>query len=524
MNIPQYHSLHAYNAFDTLIQKCQAWARPLVTTTLGYSAEAITKRIIQRTVELGSAQCVRYFLTHPSMLGEAAKTATHAFANLSINGATGQIKLNKRLQLHLIIEFLKHWSYVLYSVTLAITPTEKSQKKSAALLFGVGIDNVLQKGMPDSFLSYCQQGPIMPLREANHIIVDASNKKSSSRFSHVLLSRFPAIALLKDNSLSFMAYLKFFIAHCQAFGAYFYSIVKFSPAALLSSDFSYHALIKNLNDYLLIQSVVITNSAYSNQALWMTDLPDRHFKAHMIWYSQNTRPVAYLTDGVTADFPQYRHIRADTHWVWDKSYANYLNILQLNSEIIVVGPILFYLPLDFNKKLKSDDEIIFKIFDVNPVKDEIRIKNALGDYYCTETMILFLREIVETKYALEKEFNIKIKLILKSKRAHHPSHDPTYIALLKQFHEQGDIELVTHDENLYTLISNADMVITIPYSSPVYIASKFNIPSVFFDPTQQVLSNLEDAENIYFAAGKHQLQDRMLKTINTKLNTSYQLT
>ncbi len=70
----------------------------------------------------------------------------------------------------------------------------------------------------------------------------------------------------------------------------------------------------------------------------------------------------------------------------------------------------------------------------------------------------------------------------------------------------------------------ADMVITIPYSSPVYIASKFNIPSVFFDPTQQVLSNLEDAENIYFAAGKHQLQDRMLKTINTKLNTSYQLT
>ena len=63
----------------------------------------------------------------------------------------------------------------------------------------------------------------------------------------------------------------------------------------------------------------------------------------------------------------------------------------------------------------------------------------------------------------------------------------------------------SHQVDLFEFIDNCDLVVAVPYSSPVYIAQARNKPSIFYDPTGDLIPTYEEHPAITFASGEKEL-------------------
>jgi polysaccharide biosynthesis PFTS motif protein len=287
----------------------------------------------------------------------------------------------------------------------------------------------------------------------------------------------------------------------------------------LGRDFAYHSIVEYLNHLKLIDAVVITNSNYSAQPLWMTDLFRRQFKTHMIWYAQNTKPMVYASDQLRADFPNYRHMRVDEHWVWTDGYAAYLKSLLVPGEIHVVGPILWHLPEPIESKIKSQELVTIVVFDVTPVRDEVAEGiGMIGNYYSAKNMNSFLDGVMNCKEHIERDIGKQVKVILKHKRGYNSGHSLEYIEHIEKLQATECIELVPFNANIFSLISDADIVVVVPYSSPAYVAHMLGVPSIFFDSSCGVFPVYDEEVDIWFASGEKELLHVVNKILGKNKN------
>lgn len=510
----KFHSSHAYIAFDRLIRSNEAWACSSVPESLGYSAKALSARLIQRLVEVGLVGYVKKYVYIANLTGAApAELEGINFFGMHVNGSSRRISLSLWLILQSVFEFFLHWIHVASIIIYACTSDTVGGKGKATLLFGVGSEHCFLNESDERFTNFCRKGSILALVNASRLIVQASVDHVSIDPQHFKYARFPLFALLKENPPSVSEVVKLFMRHFRGMAAYFTAIFRCSPISLLGRDFAYHALVEYLNQKNLIENVVITNSNYSVQPLWMTDLPSRGFLTHMVWYAQNTVPIVYANDPVIAAFPNYRHIRVDCSWVWTEEYAAYLKSLSVPGEMKIVGSILWYLrPETMPKKLLN--EITLIAFDVTPITNEFAEEVAFfGNYYNADNMRAFLLGVTVLRETLGAKLGKRVKLLLKHKRGYSSKHAPEYIALVRQLCLQDSVELVPFETNMYSLLAIADLVVVIPYSSPALVANSMGVPAVYFDPSSEVLPIYEKAEGIYFAAGEDSLTKLALELI-----------
>ncbi len=505
--LPKFRASHAYIAFDHLVRFCETWVQSCVIDSLGYTTRALSSRLVQRIVEIGLTGYVKGYVSAANLAGIAPDAvAVNSFAGLRVSKTSGAVQPGLKLFLQALVEFFVHWLHVSGVVMQAYVLGKKAKIGRATLLFGVGNESLFVNGSDACFVKFCRNGPITPLTDATRLIVQAPSTSVSTTPQRVAYSPFPLFELLKENPPDSSGLLQFFLRHMQSMAAYFRDILRCSPTCLLGRDYAYHALAEHLNNRHLIECVVITNANYSAQPLWMIDLPNRHFKTHMIWYSQNTIPIVYAVDGLKADLPNYRHMRVDESWVWTNAYADYLKSLSVQGLIHIVGPVLWQLPVLSEAEKKSNDEVVLVVFDVTPVTDNFADKvGFLGNYYSAANMQAFLNDVEYVRGTLEHVSQQRVKVKLKHKRAYATSHDSAYIDLVARLHTAGNVELVPYNENIYSLIASADMAIVVPYSSPAYVADALGVPSVFFDPTGEILPIFDSSEHIYFAAGKDAL-------------------
>ena len=64
------------------------------------------------------------------------------------------------------------------------------------------------------------------------------------------------------------------------------------------------------------------------------------------------------------------------------------------------------------------------------------------------------------------------------------------------------IRVLNQDDNLFSIIRNSNLVISIPFSSPSYIAKTINIKSIFYDPTDTIRNNKFKNKGINFISDK----------------------
>jgi polysaccharide biosynthesis PFTS motif protein len=200
----------------------------------------------------------------------------------------------------------------------------------------------------------------------------------------------------------------------------------------------------------------------------------------------------------------------DEHWVWTSAFKRYLDMrLAQKGAVHVVGPIVWYLPEDEGKTSSHSNNIF--VFDVTPVSDQYAQSiGVLGNYYSPTNVLSFLKEILSVAEQVEASTGRKLKIFLKHKRAYGFTHDRSYIEYVAAAIQSRKIEIISYDENVYSLVGVSDVSITIPYSSVAYIPSAMGRASIYFDPTNELLPSAID-QDILFISGKIALRHELTK-------------
>jgi len=151
------------------------------------------------------------------------------------------------------------------------------------------------------------------------------------------------------------------------------------------------------------------------------------------------------------------------------------------------------------------------VFDITPISDEYAESiGLLANYYCPTTAVGFLRGVLEAVAFLRKSGSVDCVVNLKHKRGYSPTHDRGYIEEVIKQVAKGEIKLIPFDINIYSFIADSDVVVVIPNSSPPYIATTLDIPSIYFDPTMEIQPTFEPANGISFASGADALCTQLL--------------
>lgn len=517
-----FYAAQIYPQFKSEIDKLELWLLSITPSFGQYSSQAFTKRLTQRVVEIGLVPYVELYAANFEQQSLISNTENLEFGSLKFNRKSGALSLSLRLFLQSVLEFHVHWLHALFQVVMGLL--KKSEPKgSASIVFGVGIENIFVEDTDLRFIEYCRFGAIDPLRQSKRLIVQAVTNSQSTNASYLEYSRFPLFALMLGNPLKFSAFSRFFLQHFKMVLAYWLAIIRFPLVSLLGRDFAYHAIADDLNDRNLIESIIITNSNYSAQPLWMSDLPKKNFKTHMVWYAQNTVPIAYKNNPIKASIPNYYYMQVDTHWVWTKGYAEYLISLGIKSEIKVVGPIVWHLAPESLQKKNKSNEVVISVFDVTPVNNDFAEKIGLyNNYYSPSNVLDFIKKIEKLKSELEKN-NIKVRILLKHKRYYNAAHAKEYVSYVAQAAQDGTIELVDTQLNIFSIVASSDLVVVVPYSSPVYVADSLAVPAIFYDTTETVFPVYEKTDYVHFASGYEELISLSKKILNVNASLSIQI-
>lgn len=477
------NSNHCNVAFDREIDNCNDWLKTKVTDACGYSSSTLRDRLLQRVVEIGLCPYVRAVKASGDTKSRSFPVSgmeidcREAFLEMG----SGRISFAIKQWLRGIFGFLLHWVFCFF-VIISVSKNNKS-KLPAVLIYGVGEDVVFASGDDSQFINFCRKGPIATFRTGRKLLVEYVSSGASSSSDDFSYSRRPHISLIRQVPIGVFGRIHLLAKHGRLFFGYFNAVWSCPSLLLLGRDFAYSAIFQELDRNRLIESVVLTCSNYISQPLWFRAL--KHAKVHMIWYAQNWRPIGYRDDGVTSNVPSLRWLRVDTHWVWTKAFAEYLEALIPGADTKVVGPIVWSLPADTPTKI---DALEIVIFDVSPFDDEVALKGGeISNYFNSENLFTFVENLIILKAELEGALSSRVRLRLKTKRGLKAVYDSKYFEYLEKLNAAGIITLEHHSVNIYSLIASSDLVISYPFTSTAYIADYLGIPSIYYDPTGAIL-------------------------------------
>ena len=506
---------HCYAAFNRRIDATTPWIASAVRPFCGYASHEVAWRFRQRCTELAVPGfmriCAAWFARTGALPADTERVDCDGLRFEANRGVT----LSASLFFRALAEFALHWLHALMAILLCLR-LKPGNTASMTLVFGIGIENLIAGGSDARFLAYCRHGPIVPLAQAEMLVIQSPRQTASTEPGRVRYHRFPLFAALRWRGLGPLAWLRGLAGHVAALASFGWAVVRCPSAAILGRDAAYHAAAAALNRVAGVREVVLTNSNYSAQALWMGMLPGGRYRAHMVWYSENSVPIVYSDDPVDAPLSNFRFIRVDEIWVWTAGFQAFLEKLGCRAIYHVVGPILWYLPEA--PEPQDNDEIRVAVFDVTPVRADVALRiGAIGNYYSTANMIRFIEDILHACAEAERIIGKRVKILLKHKRSYKPAHDTEYISLIEKISGPGQaIELVSPDANMYSLVSGCDLAVVIPYSSPAHVATSLGHPVVYYDPTMTVRPVFARHPLLTFVAGRENLVTSLPQFLDAK--------
>ena len=495
---------HCYAAFNRRIDAVTPWTASAVRSFCGYASQEVTWRFRQRCTELAVPGFMRICAAWFARTGALPVDTERVDCDGLRFEADWSVTLSARLFLRALAEFALHWLHALAAILLCLR-LKPGNTASMTLVFGIGIENLIAGGSDARFLAYCRHGPIAPLARAERLVVHSIQPIASTEFGRVRYHRFPLFAALCWRGLGPLAWLRGLAGHVAALASFGWTVMRCPGAIILGRDAAYHAVAAALNRTAGLRTVVLTNSNYSAQALWMEALPGRRYRTHMVWYSENSVPIVYSDDPVDTPLSNFRFIKVDETWVWTRGFQNFLEKLGCRAIYHVVGPILWYLPEA--PEPQGNDEVRIAVFDVTPVCDDVALRiGAIDNYYSTANMVRFIEDILYACAETERIIGRRVRILLKHKRSYKPAHDAGYISLIEKISGPGQaVELVSPDANMYSLISGCDLALVIPYSSPAHVATSLGRPAIYYDPAMTAWPVFAKHPLLIFVAGRENL-------------------
>jgi hypothetical protein len=469
-------------SFEKLINKSKDYLEEKLYDTCGYSSRVLFDRLVQHVMEITIAP---YGLEVDQLCnnGEVYYPALNTKINIGnavIEVSTGHITITYKQWLVNQFNFIKHWLFCLFSIFSV--DFSNNNKFPVTLLYGVGDESLFVEDNDKQFWNYCRLGPITPLRNGKSIYVESLRKPFVSKISQFRYCKYPLISFLRESKIGFFGRYRLLKKHLALLFKYLYSSFRIPLLSLLSKEFAYSGISFELDRLNLIESIILTNSGYTSQPLWIRAL--NNAKTHMIWYSQNMKTLDLNSENLKSNIPALRWMRLDVHWVWTQSFSNYLNSIGIYKSIKIVGPIVWYLPKITQPEI---NKLKIIIFDILPYSDQVALKHGqIFNYNHPKNMLSFIDGVISMKFKLEKEFDVPVSLFLKAKRGYNTSYDQSYFDYIDELDITGVITQVHHSTNMYHLISSSNLAIVYPFSSPAYIADFVRVPSIFYDPTHSI--------------------------------------
>ena len=396
------------------------------------------------------------------------------------------------------ISFFTRWLFC--AVAIAVAKYKGPKPPPTVLVFDLVEENIFVGGSDESFIKFFLEGPIEPLRNGQRFLIQYSKNVPSINRSEFIYCARPLIRLLVDSPLGIFEKVRLLANHVAFLCSYFYATLQIPQLSLIGKDFAFGNVCRELEARGLIDSIIVTCSSHRYQPLWYRGL--NRTKIHMLWYAQNWRPITYLVDQLTSEYPYLRWIRADKHWVWTKSFEKYLQSLHARfGTVQAVGPIMWRLP-PANLSAPPIDTVKIVIFDIPPFSnDRAAMNGEISNYNHPDNLFAFLQDLLELKSRLGDVLRRPVKLCLKIKRAYHKNYARKYFDLLERLRVEGKIFLEDSTTDIYDLISSSHLAIVYPYSSPAYVADHLRVSSIFYDPTQSILKSTfaDNPSLIHFA-------------------------
>lgn len=282
---------------------------------------------------------------------------------------------------------------------------------------------------------------------------------------------------------------------------------------LLARDMALIPLVRTLDERQLIAEMLISTSSFYIQPLWMKGLKNQNFKLHMLWYSQNFVPKMYKGEQSVSDLPAARHMRLDISWVWTPGFADYLTRLGLGCECRVVGPILWFMPESLPPL--GPQPIKIALFDITPVSDGVMAIGALKNYYTVSTITRFVRDVLAACDEIEETTGREMLVLLKHKRSPKMGvHAREYLDYIDGLvRGRPRFRLVNHSTNVFGLIGQCDLSISVPYTSTAYVAASLGKPALYYDPGGELVPVFEPSPWVRFAGSESELRHEMQRVL-----------
>ncbi len=505
-----FHTGQAFLLFNKIIDLVESNIAKASCPVGGVEKTVFDNRLVQKIVSYGTTPFIKICIAN---IKKENKLLSSTPSDLNLNGLilnsnNGQVKVAPKYFFRLIAEFFYEWLKGLKAILVGFTAAHFKAK--VTIVFGVPQEAMSFEGSDKYFQNFCKFGTIGPLTSAKHLIVQSTApiQGSSSRISY---TPSPLIESLKICDIGFFSRVALLLTHLTAPIRLAFYILRSRLNVLLSRDFALLHCVNTLAKKDRIASMIITNSNFTDQPLWMRK--NKSFKVHKVHYSQNSRPTVFNEEPSEIAHPSFRYVSVDEHWIWTKGYGEFLKEQGHNGPIHIVGPIMFYLPEEAKKKV--GDVIRISIFDITPIYDHLAEKiGVINNYHSTKNMYDFLSQIVSVAEELEKNLGKKIELLLKHKRNFNSNHDKKYIEFANSLSAENKIILMKYDVNIFSLIGSSDLVISAPYSSPAYIASDMGIPSIYFDSSGELKPTFEPANRVMMASSREELKNEMIKLLN----------
>jgi hypothetical protein len=421
--------------------------------------------------------------------------------------ATGELRLDARQCLRLAVDFVARWGYSLVTVlaSLRLGPP----RRGATLVHGLGVADIFRGGDDREFLEYCRRGPIEPLARAGSMLIQLGIPGGRATDPAVRYVRSPLHALARSAGLAPGTALRACAALLCALARTAWRSLGSAEYLLLARDFADDALAAALDEAAAIEAVLLTTSNYSAQPLWMWARP-RRFRVHLVWYSQNIRPLVRKGDPDFPVNPINRLIRADVMWVWMPSFGEYLAGLGIRAEMRSVGPVLWTLPPAAAPQMPARP--VLAVFDVVPTTpEEDRRLGFVANYYTPANVRRFVEDIVRAA----SQAGARPLVQLKHKRDGRERRDPGYFRFVDELAAAGgDFELLPAQSSVYDMILRCTVAIALPCSSPAYVATALGKPAILYDPTSDLAPALDPAPGLQFVAGPAALQDALARLLD----------
>lgn len=195
----------------------------------------------------------------------------------------------------------------------------------------------------------------------------------------------------------------------------------------------------------------------------------------MVWYSNNSLPFHKIGHKSIAPSVATNSDYIDRHYVWSRSHKEFLEKQYPKSNISVVGPILFESQDSYTLKRTEPRGILY--FDVTPF-DYLKFETFYSIKMCSEALL----DLIQIAQALG------IQLLLKPKRPYLRNqgskflHSAYYLTELDRFETNRMLTTLDPGVSIRESILNCQIVIGLPFTSPVLVAAMLDRPSVYYAP------------------------------------------